>query len=801
MHQNILTKAEISQMEKKQPRIGIFVCECGGNIGDVVDVKSVVESVKTWEGVAIAKYHKYLCSKPAQEIITDAIKKENLDRVVVASCTPRMHLSTFQSVLERAGLNPYMLEFVNIREQDSWAHGPKPSQEATKKAVSLIRGGYERSRELEPLQTISEKGSREILIVGGGIAGITAALELGYLGFKVHLVDRKPSIGGNMAKLTKVFPTLDCAQCILTPRMAEVGRNTNVDLLTYAEVKEVSGRPGNYDVKVFMKPRGVDVQKCRSCGVCAKVCPVTIPDEFNEGLSNRKAAYIEFAQAVPSAYVIDFAHCTKCGKCEQLCPAKAVNLSDQGSTVDLHVGGIIMATGYQLYDAKKLDTYGYGTYKDVITMMDLERFVSATGPTGGYIKRADGSDVKRMAILLCAGSRDKNYISYCSRICCMYSLKQAFVLKRMLGIDVTIYYTDIRATGRGYEDLYWRDQEAGVNFIRGKVAEVYKNAKTGKLVVVAEDTLSGDMTEEEFDLVGLATPMIPSSGLKELADKMKVSISEDGFITERHPKLDPVDSLVTGIFACGCALSPKDVRDTVSDGLGASAKAALFLKSDYVTTSPEKAYVIADLCNGCNACVPVCPVNAITMQEGKAKINPFQCTGCGACIPVCPKEAIDFKNSTAKQILASLRGVLTDKAAGDVRVVAFVDKNVGYTGMDFLGLDRTNYPENIRIVPVPTTALLGLKHLLYAFAYGADGVMVIEGTQEIDEKFTKKRMIDMGRELAKYGIENMRVRYSYVPLPVYKKAAELFSMFTDRIKKFGPLPEEKRNTIKQKLGQ
>jgi heterodisulfide reductase subunit A len=583
--------------------------------------------------------------------------------------------------------------------------------------------------------------------------------------------------------------------------MAEVGRNTNVDLLTYAEVKEASGRPGNYDVKVSMKPRGVDIQKCRSCGVCAKVCPVTIPDEFNEGLSNRKAAYIEFAQAVPSAYVIDFAHCTKCGKCEQLCPAKAVNLSDQGSTVDLHVGGIIMATGYQLYDAKKLDTYGYGTYKDVITMMDLERFVSATGPTGGYIKRADGSDVKRMAILLCAGSRDKNYISYCSRICCMYSLKQAFVLKKMLGIDVTIYYTDIRATGRGYEDLYWRDQEAGVNFIRGKVAEVYKNAKTGKLAVVAEDTLSGDMTEEEFDLVGLATPMIPASGLKELADKMKVSISEDGFITERHPKLDPVDSLVTGIYACGCALSPKDVRDTVSDGLGASAKAALFLKGDYVTTSPEKAYVIADSCNGCNACVPVCPVNAITMQEGKAKINPFQCTGCGACIPVCPKEAIDFKNSTAKQILASLRGVLTDKAAGDVRVVAFVDKNVGYTGMDFLGLDRTNYPENIRIVPVPTTALLGLKHLLYAFAYGADGVLVIEGTQEIDEKFTKKRMIDMGRELAKYGIENMRVRYSYVPLPVYKKAAELFNMFTDRIKKFGPLPEEKRNTIKQKLGQ
>jgi heterodisulfide reductase subunit A len=786
-------------MENKTPRIGIFVCECGGNIGDVIDVKAVVDTVKNWEGVAVAKYHKYLCSKPAQEMILEAIKKSNLDRVVVVSCTPRMHLATFQSVLERAGMNPYMLEFVNIREQSSWVHGPHASAEATRKAISLIKGGYERSRELEPLETISEKGSREILIIGGGIAGITAALELGYLGFKVHLVERKPSIGGNMAKLTKVFPTLDCAQCILTPRMAEVGRNPNVNLLTYAEVQEVSGRPGNYAIKVFMKPRGVDVEKCRSCGVCAKVCPVTVPDEFNEGLSQRKAAYIEFPQAVPSAYTIDFDACTKCRKCEQLCPAKAITIDDQGKTVDLNVGAIILATGYKLYDARNLEIYGYGNYKDVITMMDLERFVSATGPTSGFVKRADGSDVKKMAIVLCAGSRDKNYVPYCSRICCMYSLKQAFVLKKMLGIDVTIYYIDIRATGKGYEDLYWRDEEAGVVFVKGKVAEVYKNNSSGKLVVLAEDTLTGETREDEYDMVALATPMVAPSGLKELADKMKVSIGEDGFITEKHPKLDPVDTLVTGVFVGGCAISPKDVRDTVSDGLGAAAKASLFLKSEYVTTSPEKAYVIADLCNGCGECVKICPVNAIRMEGGKAKIDPFQCVGCGACVPVCPVGAIDFKNATMRQILAELRGVLVDKQSGEVRVVAFVDRNVGYTGMDFLGLDRTNYPENVRIVAVPSTAILGLKLLLSAFAFGADGVLVIEGSQEIDEKFTKKRMIEFGRGLAGYGVENMRVRYSYVPLPVYKKAAELFTMFTDRIKKFGPLADEKRNAIRQKL--
>jgi heterodisulfide reductase subunit A len=310
----------------------------------------------------------------------------------------------------------------------------------------------------------------------------------------------------------------------------------------------------------------------------------------------------------------------------------------------------------------------------------------------------------------------------------------------------------------------------------------------------------GEVREDEFDMVALATPMVPPAGLKELAGKMKLSLGEDGFIQEKHPKLDPVDSLMTGIFACGCALNPKDVRDTVSEALGASARASLFLKSDVITTSPEKAYVITDLCNGCGDCVPICPVKAITMENAKAKIDPFQCIGCGACIPICPKEAIDFKNSTNRQIFATLRGVLMDKAPNEVRVVAFVDKNVGYTGMDFLGLDRMNYPENVRIVAVPSTAIIGLKHVLAAFAYGADGVLVIEGQQDVDMMFSKKRMIEMNKAFGEYGIEGMRVRYSYVPLPVYKKAAELFSMFTERIKKFGPLQAEKRKAVKDKLG-
>ena len=368
----------------------------------------------------------------------------------------------------------------------------------------------------------------------------------------------------------------------------------------------------------------------------------------------------------------------------------------------------------------------------------------------------------------------------------------------MLGIDVHIFYIDIRATGKGYEELYWRDEEAGVIFTKGRVAEIWTN-KNGKLVVLAEDTLMGEVKEEEFDMVALATPMIPPSGLKELAGEMKLSLGEEGFIQEKHPKLDPVDSLTTGVFACGCALSPKDVRDTVSDALAAAAKASLFLKGEEITTSPEKAFVIPELCNGCGECVKICPVNAIAMEKEKAIINPFMCIGCGACIPICPKEAIDFKNSTNRQIIANLRGVLADKTLDEVRIVAFVDKSVGYTGMDFLGLDRVNYPEEVRIITVPSSAILGLKHMLYAFAFGADGVLVIEGQEGIDEHFSKRRMMELTRSLGEYDVKSMRVRYSYVPLPVYKKAAELFSMFTERIKKFGPLSDEDRKKLRGKL--
>ena len=789
-------------MDDHETRIGIFVCECGGNIGDVVDVKSICDSVKGWEKVFVARQNRYLCSKPAQDMILDEIKRHRLNRVVVASCTPRMHLTTFQSVLEQAELNPYLLEFVNVREDCSWVHGPHRSEDATRKAMSLIRGGYERSFELEPLEKISEESSREVLVIGAGIAGMVASLELEDQGFRVHLVDRLPSIGGHMAKLTKVFPTLDCAQCILTPRMAEVGRRKGIRLLTYSEIQDIKGHPGNYKVKVFMKPRGVSVEKCRGCGVCSRVCPVSCPEIFNEYRSERKAAYLPFPQAVPFAYVIDFEHCTKCGKCESLCPSGAIDLDDMGEIIDLNVGSIILATGYEQFEAEKIKEYGYGVYPDVITMMELERLTSLFGPTEGRVVRfSDGGDVHRLAIVLCAGSRDMNrYVPYCSRICCMYSLKQTVLLKEQFDIDVWVFYTDIRATGRGYEELYWRAQKEGIIFVRGKVAEVWADRTTNKLVVKAEDTLTGNVIEEEFDLVSLALPMVPPKGLDVLARNMSLPLGEDGFIQEKHPKLDPVNTLLTGVFACGCALGPKDVRDTVSDALGASAKTASFLRTGRVTTSPEKPFVKPELCDECGRCIDICPLNAITLTGGNAIIDPFLCNGFGACLPECPTGAIDFKNSTERQIASMLRGILRDKKQNELRVIVFVEGTIAYTGIDFLGLDRVKYPTEIRVIKVPSTAFISLKHLLYAFGLGADGVVMIEGQHNIDERFTRPRIDSLKSDLDDLGIDSMRLWYSLVELPSYKNIAEIFNLHTNTVKELGPIEAEVVELVRRKLG-
>ncbi|MFQ5907016.1 MAG: 4Fe-4S binding protein, partial [bacterium] len=456
----------------RDPRIGVFVCECGGNISDVVDVKRAVGEARTWKDVVMARDRTYLCSKPSIEQVKEWIKKVKLDRVLLACCTPKMHRKKFERSFKEAGLNPALLEIVNAREQCSWVHSDDP-EGATVKTIDLIRGGVERAKESTPLESMEVEVERSVMVVGGGIAGITAALRLAENARKVYLVESKSSIGGHMIQYPKVFPTLDCSQCILTPKMGDVADSPNIELLTLAEVSSVSGVPGNFKVTVSLRPRGVDAEKCTSCGACSRDCPVSVPNEFNEYLDERKAVYIPFPQAVPSAYAIDFENCTKCGNCVEACARKAIDLDEKQKERELKVGAIILATGFELYDISQLGEYRYGKHPNIITSMQMERLLDITGPTKSSVVRlSDRKEAKKVCYVLCAGSRDMSKgFPYCSRVCCLYAIKQATLLHKA-GIDVWIHYIDIRTPGRRYEEFYKMARDEGINFVKGKIAEV-----------------------------------------------------------------------------------------------------------------------------------------------------------------------------------------------------------------------------------------------------------------------------------------------------------------------------------------
>ncbi len=657
----------------KKPKIGVYVCHCGINIAKTVDVEAVSEFASRLPNVKVARNYSYMCSDPGQLLIREDIKNEGLNRVVVASCSPRMHEMTFRKTLAETGLNPYYLEMANIREHCSWVHEDR--EEATEKAKKLVFSAVVKARLLEPLFENEVDVEPATLVIGGGIAGIQAALDIADAGFKVYVVEKTPSVGGRMSQLDKTFPTLDCSACILTPKMVDVASHPNIELFAYSEVEEISGYVGNFDVKVRKKARYVDVNKCTGCGVCSQECRLAnrIPSEFNVGMGKRAAIYLPFPQAVPAKYTIDPERCLmltrgKCGKgpkCEAACAAGAIDFNQKDEIVERKVGAVIVATGFDVFDAAKKPEYGYSDYDNVITALELERLVSASGPTGGNIVLGKGEDAyvpKEVAFISCVGSRDQSVGNeYCSRVCCMYTAKLAhLVMEKLPEANVRVYYMDVRAFGKGFEEFYDRVRREGVRYIRGNPSEIFKRGD--KLVVKAEDTLRSTPIEDEVDLVVLAVGLEPRKDARQIIDLLRLSQSADGFYLEAHPKLAPVNTATDGVFLAGCSQGPKDIPDTVAQAKGAASSALVLLSSGKVKIGAQISFVNEATCRGCGYCVEICPYGAIELvtvnRMGNmvqvARVNEALCKGCGACSAGCLSGSIQQRSFMDRQILPQI---------------------------------------------------------------------------------------------------------------------------------------------------
>jgi len=650
-----------------EPRIGVYICHCGSNIAGTVDIEEVTRFAQDLEGVVVTRDYKFMCSEPGQELIKKDIKELGLNRVVVASCSPTMHEPTFRRACQEAGVNPYLFEMANIREHCSWVTEDK--EEATEKARALVSAAVRRVYYHQPLETREVPVNPDTLVVGGGIAGIQAALKVADSEHKVYLVEKEPSIGGHMAQLDKTFPTLDCSACILTPKMTQVGSHSYIELLTYSQVEEVSGYIGNFKVKIRKKAKYVDEALCTGCGLCQTKCPWKADSEFEAGLAKRKAIYTPFPQAVPNIPVIDKEHCAyflsgKCRACEKFCEAKAIDFEQEDKVIEVEVGSIILATGFNLFDPTPIYYYGYKRLDNVITSLEFERMVNSAGPTDGNIVLKDGSEPESIAIIHCVGSRDEKYHEYCSRVCCMHSMKFAHLIKEHTEAEVYEFYIDIRSFGKGYEEFYNRVLKEGTVFIRGRPAEITNIAETpeeeGKLIVQFEDTLVGRQRRLPVDMVILSCALEPQPDADAIARLFNISRSADGFLLEKHPKLEPVSTMTDGIFLAGCCQGPKDIPDTVAQASAAAAEALAMISKGRVEIEAATAVVDERICSGCQVCRLVCPYSAIDFDEEKnvCRVNEALCKGCGACIAACFSDAVSLNHFTNEQIVAEMEGML-----------------------------------------------------------------------------------------------------------------------------------------------
>lgn len=768
-------------MEEHGSKVGVFICHCGGDISKTLNVEALKQHALQLQHVTVAELHPFLCLEEGQQLIREAIVRHDLSRIVVVGCSRKVYEPTFKQCVQEAGLNPYLLEIVNIREQCAWVH-LKDKLGATEKAKRMIAAGVEAVKASQPVESREFPIEESALVLGGGIAGMEAALDLADQGFNVYLVERSPTLGGNMAKLDKTFPTNDCAICIEGPKMAEVTRNPNIQLLTYSEVQEISGTVGQFNVKIVKKPRYVDVSKCTACGTCAQKCPVKVSSQWDEGMGLRKAIYVPFSQALPKIYVIDSDNCLYfqkgvCRICEKFCPSKAIDFNDKPETVELKVGTVILATGFQEYKPTGLKRYGYGEYKNVITQLELARLLDATGPTGGKLLRpSDGNKPKKIVMVQCVGSREEETHPYCSRYCCMAAVKNALLVKieQDPNIDVWICYKDLRAAGKGFEEYCKRaEKNYGIKLLRAEVVRIREDGKTKRLTVSLKEVEAGGPTKLESDLVILSTAIIPSQGVAELAEKAGVEIGRDGFVEELDAKSRPAETNIDGIFACGCATGPKDIPESVVDAAAAAIKAGERMRMGGVKRDLTVAIIDGKLCGNCGICRDICPSHAIEITEQGPVINELLCKGCGICIGACPANVIHLNQWSSIKLLAEVKAILShqklreDQPLDSKPLLVFACDECAHSTVDATGIRRMQYPSNVYVVRVPCVGMVSLSLLLKTLQLGAEGILLLgclkDRCQYLEGGYiTERKLIMLRQILREFGVDANRVGVEYV---------------------------------------